>query len=531
MRNVNFSLRLAFAGLLLLCSGWPALAVCQNVSFARGIVFEDLDRDGRRDAGEPGIPGVAVSNQIDVVLTDQSGGYALPITNESIIFVSKPAGYQVPVNDDNLPQFYYIHQPAGSPDLSYPGIEPTGNLPESIDFPLQRVHEPNPFSVLVFADPQPKTQAELDYFRDDIVAELLGMQVAFGVTLGDIMYDDLSLWPRYNRIVGQIGIPIYNIPGNHDMNFDAPDDHYALETFKRYCGPPYYSFNYSQVHFIVLDDVEYLGRDPETGTPRYRGELGESQLRWLSRDLAIVPPERLIVLLMHIPLYSPQNPSPGINVVNRDKLFALLQRRPHVLALAGHMHETAFVPIGSDGGWQGAEPLAQYFCTAASGAWWSGPKDDRGIPVAYQIDGTPNGYHLFIFEGNRFRQQYIASGQGPRTQLRICAPQGRLSAAAADTTQVIVNVYNGSDQWQLRLRVDSGPEVVMTRTPMVDPFLQKVYLAHKKDFKSFVEPGTSKHIWTAPLGTALQPGVHQLRVFATDPYGETFTAGAVIEIY
>ena len=37
------------------------------------------------------------------------------------------------------------------------------------------------------------------------------------------MFDDLSLYPRLNRIIGQIGVPWYNIGGNHDLNFEAPD--------------------------------------------------------------------------------------------------------------------------------------------------------------------------------------------------------------------------------------------------------------------------------------------------------------------
>ena len=37
------------------------------------------------------------------------------------------------------------------------------------------------------------------------------------------MFDDLSFYGRYNRIIGQIGIPWYSIGGNHDLNFEARD--------------------------------------------------------------------------------------------------------------------------------------------------------------------------------------------------------------------------------------------------------------------------------------------------------------------
>ena len=113
---------------------------------ARGVVFEDLNGDGRRDPGEPGIANVVVSNQEDVTLTGQQGRYRLPVTEDTIVFVTKPSHYNVPLDRDRLPRFYYIHKPAGSPKLYHAGIAPTGPLPESIDFPLTRCEEPDLFS-------------------------------------------------------------------------------------------------------------------------------------------------------------------------------------------------------------------------------------------------------------------------------------------------------------------------------------------------------------------------------------------------
>ena len=118
-----------------------------------------------------------------------------------------------------LPQFYYIHQPKGSPPgLRYQGISPTGPLPEEINFPLLPRPEEKQFEALLFADTQPQTNRELDYIRDDIIPELVGTSSVFGMTLGDILFDDLSMFPRYNGIISKIGIPWYNVPGNHEMN-------------------------------------------------------------------------------------------------------------------------------------------------------------------------------------------------------------------------------------------------------------------------------------------------------------------------
>ena len=105
-----------------------------------------------------------------------------------------------PINHHNLPRFYYIHKPKGSPNLKFEGVKPTGPLPASIDFPLHRQTEPRKFQAIFFGDPQPRDQKELDYIARDVVEELIGTKAKFGVTLGDILFDDLSLFERNNAI-------------------------------------------------------------------------------------------------------------------------------------------------------------------------------------------------------------------------------------------------------------------------------------------------------------------------------------------
>ena len=76
-----------------------------NARNVKGIVFDDQNKNLKFDNGEPGIPGVLVSNQIDVVQTDADGQFKIAVEDENIIFITKPTGYQTPVNENNLPQF------------------------------------------------------------------------------------------------------------------------------------------------------------------------------------------------------------------------------------------------------------------------------------------------------------------------------------------------------------------------------------------------------------------------------------------
>ncbi len=100
---------------------------------ARGCVYLDVNANGKKDAKEKGMQGVAVSNGREVVTTDNKGRYELPVSDDAIIFVIKPSGYAVPLNADNQPKHYYIHKPKGSPKFEYPGSAPRARFrPPSI---------------------------------------------------------------------------------------------------------------------------------------------------------------------------------------------------------------------------------------------------------------------------------------------------------------------------------------------------------------------------------------------------------------
>ena len=73
---------------------------------ASGIVYDDLDQDGRHGAEESGVGNVSVSNGCDVVVTDSDGRYQIDLAPGQILFVSQPTGYVVPVDDNQLPLFF-----------------------------------------------------------------------------------------------------------------------------------------------------------------------------------------------------------------------------------------------------------------------------------------------------------------------------------------------------------------------------------------------------------------------------------------
>ena len=161
---------------------------------AKGIVYNDLNRNSTHDENEPGLEGIAVSNGKEIVKTDARGQWQLPHDEDTIFFVIKPSGWMTPVNKHQLPQFFYIHKPAGSPKtFRYKGVDPTGPLPGSINFALHETDEPAEFKAIFFGDPQPSSIEQVDYIKHDIIEELIGTDARFGVTLGAVSYTHLTL--------------------------------------------------------------------------------------------------------------------------------------------------------------------------------------------------------------------------------------------------------------------------------------------------------------------------------------------------
>jgi len=60
-----------------------------------GQVYEDRNGNATRDAGEPGLPGIKVSNGIDIAITDAQGDYSLDYVDGRTLFIIKPAGYDL----------------------------------------------------------------------------------------------------------------------------------------------------------------------------------------------------------------------------------------------------------------------------------------------------------------------------------------------------------------------------------------------------------------------------------------------------
>ncbi len=491
---------------------------------AKGYIYTDRNSNGKREKGEAGIVGVAVTNGINVVLSDKKGYYELPVSNDQIISVIKPSGYKVHINEDKLPKFFYNHKPAGSPSLKYKGVTPTGKLPASIDFPLSPSKEDSNFTALIFGDPQPYTLQEVDYFDKGVVSEVEGVKnVAFGLSMGDLVGNNPDLFMPYIKAVKKIGIPWYNLMGNHDINFDVKEDKYSDESYEAHFGPTDYAFNYGNVHFIVLDDIIYP--DPRDGKS-YWGGLRKDQLDFVSNDLNFVPKDKLIVIAFHIPIGEAGN-NRGFREADRNKLFELLADFPNTLSLSAHTHNQRQMFFVKKDGWKQEKAHHHYNVGTTSGNWYSGELNEQGIPVSTMSDGTPKGYAFINFKGNQYDVDYKVAGKPKEYQLEISVPkvvQHNLKTSAG----IYANFFMGSEKDKLVYRIDEGEWKEMTYMPENDPaFLDVLHKwDHTETLLSGRRPSAAAdchHLWRAAVPTNIQPGAHTIEVKATDMYGKSFT--------
>ncbi|WP_277453550.1 calcineurin-like phosphoesterase family protein [Janibacter sp. DB-40] len=524
-----------------------------------GVVFDDRNRNSSQDRGERGIPGVQVSNGRQVVTTDAKGGYELPVDDNTNVFVTQPAGYEVPVDEHNIAQFSYAHLPEGSPELRYGGIEPTGPTPDAVNFPLARstATKKSQQNCIMGGDIQTYNQTEVEYARAGAFTDLAqrtDYASCGALFLGDIVGDDLSLYPRTRELTSMINGPARLLPGNHDLDYDAADSEHRFDTYRSQFGPDYYSYDVGDLHIVALDSVQYRAGE------RYSGGLGEEQLEWLRQDVAQVPKDKTVVLAAHIPLLNFNDQTLTQHQVAEINQIHEIVSGHEAVAFGGHSHTTEFMREGdSTQGWaevMGVEELPFDHITAGaiSGDWYSGRITDQGIPTALQRDGARPGVLTLESRPEALTDRFTVTGEDDSVQMAVGVNSPRyrewfeanrdnggsapafedptvVSAAdLAETTYLTANVFAGSTGTEVTVAIDGGEAKGAQRTQSMtgearkigalwsDPVAVQEQLVHGGSVAE-----SSMHIWRSALPADLAAGEHTATVTSTDRDGTVST--------
>lgn len=503
----------SFPLLILWLIACPAFA--QEAPCNAGMVFADRNGNALRDPGEQGLKGIKVSDGVHVTTTDARGRYSLPVVDGRTVFVIKPPDYRFPVRADGLPDFWRHLRMHPGPVLKYGGMPRQAGACRDFALVPEKERGADSLDVLVFADPQTKSLVDVGYYERDVIASAQDMRerADLGISLGDIVNDDLSLYPALNRATAKLGVPWLHVAGNHDLDFDAPRDEDSLLTFRNTFGPDTFAWEEAQAVFIAMDDVVYR---PESRD--YIGGLREDQFDFLDAYLPTIPRDRLLVIGVHIPFFDAAPGRETFRHVDRERLFALLQDFPNVLLLSGHSHAQRHVFHDASTGWHGIRPLHEYNVGAACGAFWSGLKDAQGLPDATMADGTPNGFAtLRVARGGQYRLAWHPA-RDVDAQIALHAPRV-LRRGAWPGNGVYANVFMGRDDTRVEYRIDEGDWTPMQRVERPDPRLAAENLRDDeattlRSYDRAPEAAPSKHLWRGALPTNLAAGGHRIRVRA-----------------
>jgi hypothetical protein len=321
------------------------LPAAQTPAPVAGFVFEDVNGNGRRDSGEVGVAGVAISNQHEVVESGADGAYRLTGPGYGVVFVSLP--------DD--------HRAVGS----FWKAVPSASSSVPLDFALAVRSAPTTFTFIHASDTHvsPQSLVRLQQFR--AIAET--RRSDFVLVTGDLVRDALRVgedeargyYDLYIDEARRFPMPVWSVPGNHE-NFgierhlslvSATHPLYGKGMYRQRLGPNYYSFTFGGVHFVGLDSVDIADL-------WYYGQVDATELAWLRADLGRLPAGTPIVTFNHIPFVSTVDEMDGYRddgaaptlikvgdrtvfrhtVSNFKDVLAVLRPHDWPLALGGHFH-------------------------------------------------------------------------------------------------------------------------------------------------------------------------------------------------
>ena len=287
---------------------------------------------------------VVVTDGLQCVRTMSDGTFYMhsAVPGTKFVYVSSPSGY-MPAVSGGIPRFYKL--------LS--DVTPSGGIYDFGDFVMTPVANPNRFTLLITADPQPRKYARwnndriafrsLDACEDlydelaDVAAGITGRQV-YGICLGDIVHEDMTLFDNYDAGLARLGYPTYNIIGNHDNDPEASDDDSGAAPFESHYGPRNYSFNIGGIHFVMLDNL-IMKDNGEGALTSFNQGLTDEIWAWLQADLSFVPTSTKLMVCAHSPMFKYISGSERTNTAAHGPDYGnLINDYAEIHAWAGHTH-------------------------------------------------------------------------------------------------------------------------------------------------------------------------------------------------
>ncbi len=526
---------------------------------ANGEVNKDLpDKAGMTIKGvvycgnEP-VKGAQVSDGINVTKTDDNGHYYLNSAKEcGYVFVCNPKGYKYNINK-KYPDFYKMLDTADKPDAT-----------EQVDFELLKDGGRNHVTLFLADIQMCKRNNDRQQYNDYAVPDInksidsyreKGNDV-YVVTLGDQSYN--TYWHNGFAIPEMVEEldklkpdAIFNCMGNHDNSPDIAGDWPATEMYRKYWGPTYYSFNAGDIHYIVLDNIEYKNPEANRKDESYDCNITTQIIKWFRKDLANVSKDTPIVICMHAPLFKrPQCPTPDMPeaVAFRynygTQFFNSLSGYSDVRVLTGHSHTNHTQTKGkvteyNVGGlcgnlwWTGYFVPGNSVCTDGSPAGYRVLEaEGKDIVTYYKSLGLDRNYQFRCYDLNRchITGEKFAPNYSPSSDIDSWLSNGNYGfdnsqynsdGSAKNPNRILVNVFAYDPQWKVEA-IEEGTPLPVSRISGYDPMTMisdGCQRFDKTGHNTAGNPTLNSHLFLVQANTPDKA----VTISVTDEYGNIFT--------
>jgi len=191
----------------------------------------------------------------------------------------------------------------------------------------------------------------------DIIDEVKLLDPDFVICVGDLIHgyteDTLAIhaqWDTLLDVVKKLPHTFHFVAGNHEIQNETDRRIYEQRTgVKRY-----YSFDYKNSHFIILDNTMTYWPIPQ--------EMDQAQLDWLKEDLEKHKDSDNIFVFYHIPTYLY-----ALEADTSDPLVETFENYGVDIVFTGHHHQYSYlerngieyIDVGSSGGGMGTNDFAR----------------------------------------------------------------------------------------------------------------------------------------------------------------------------
>lgn len=186
-----------------------------------------------------------------------------------------------------------------------------------------------------------------------------------------------AMWDEFDERVKKFQVPFVMIAGNHDIWSRK-----SREIYEQRYGKTYFSFDYKNVHFVVLDSESF----DEKG--KLLDRIDDKQIKWLQNDLASSRDARLTFVFLHKPFWEGKRFAKSATEHWFKSVHPILAKHGVAAVFAAHEHRYAKCP-SVDG--------VHYYITGGGGAEM-GPNP---------IDGDFHHYCLVTVRGNDWKLAVI----------------------------------------------------------------------------------------------------------------------------